>query len=153
MQRVAEGRGLPLESVARLAKGRAWTGEQALHLGLIDSLGGLAEAVALAKQRAGLTEEEGAVAVVQSVPQYSTALQQVLRLLRWGSQGGSEDSSSYAGAGSSTAATAWAAAIVGLPLPASEVRLLQQVLQGSGGGGILCHSLEAERLAYAASVA
>lgn len=38
---------------------------QALELGLVDRLGGLAEAVALAKQSAGLPEEEGAVRVKQ----------------------------------------------------------------------------------------
>ncbi len=38
---------------------------QALELGLVDRLGGLAEALELAKQAAGLPDEEGAVRVKQ----------------------------------------------------------------------------------------
>lgn len=44
--------------------GRACT-LQALELGLVDRLGGLADAVALAKKEAGLPEKEGAVRVKQ----------------------------------------------------------------------------------------
>ena len=64
-QRVEEGRRLPAAEVAKVAKGRVWTGEQALGLGLVDKLGGLAQALALAKQEAGLPLEEGAVLVKQ----------------------------------------------------------------------------------------
>lgn len=38
--KVAEGRELPLERVLEIAKGRIWTGEAALELGLVDALGG-----------------------------------------------------------------------------------------------------------------
>lgn len=41
MNRVIEGRGMPPEKVRDVAKGRAWTGEQAYKLGLVDELGGL----------------------------------------------------------------------------------------------------------------
>ena len=37
-----------------MAKGRVWTGRQALDLGLVDKLGGLEEAITLAKEEAGL---------------------------------------------------------------------------------------------------
>lgn len=47
--------------------GRACT-SQALELGLVDRLGGLADAVALAKKEAGLPEKEGAVRVKQVGP-------------------------------------------------------------------------------------
>jgi protease IV len=43
---VAEGRGLKPAVVERLARGRVWTGAQALELGLIDELGGEREAIA-----------------------------------------------------------------------------------------------------------
>ena len=43
-QRVAEGRNLPVEAVEEIARGRVWTGAQALELGLVDRLGGLHEA-------------------------------------------------------------------------------------------------------------
>ena len=38
----------------RLARGRVWTGKDALAHGLVDALGGLADAIALAKAEAGL---------------------------------------------------------------------------------------------------
>jgi protease-4 len=58
---VAEGRGLAEPTVARIAEGRIWTGEDARRLGLVDELGGLETAVAAARQLAGLGEREGAV--------------------------------------------------------------------------------------------
>lgn len=42
------------EGVRAVAKGRAWTGRDALQHGLVDALGGLQEAIVLAKQEAGL---------------------------------------------------------------------------------------------------
>lgn len=57
LQRVAAGRGLGLEGVQQLARGRVWTGEQAVSLGLVDRLGGLFDAVELAKELAGIPRE------------------------------------------------------------------------------------------------
>jgi protease-4 len=54
LQKVADGRKLPLAEVEALAGGRVWTGAQALERKLVDRLGGLPEAVALARQRAGV---------------------------------------------------------------------------------------------------
>jgi protease-4 len=51
---IVEGRGLPRERVLEIADGRIYTGAQALELGLIDELGNLDEAVAGAKDLAGL---------------------------------------------------------------------------------------------------
>ena len=56
--KVAEGRRIPEQEVDRLAQGRVWTGEQALARGLVDRLGGLDDAVALAKEKAGLAPGE-----------------------------------------------------------------------------------------------
>ena len=58
MGKVAEGRGLSLEEVHKIAKGRIWSGEDALQRGLVDQLGGLAEAVQIAKQEANLSQVE-----------------------------------------------------------------------------------------------
>ena len=52
--RVAEGRGMAVDAVDRYARGRVWTGRQALERGLVDSLGGWPEALALARDKAGL---------------------------------------------------------------------------------------------------
>jgi protease-4 len=52
--KVAEGRRLSQDEVERVAQGRVWTGAQALSLKLVDRLGGLFDAVELAKELAGL---------------------------------------------------------------------------------------------------
>ena len=49
---VAEGRNLPIERVREIAKGRVWTGEQAIEIGLVDELGGIMRAIELAKEMA-----------------------------------------------------------------------------------------------------
>ena len=54
---VAEGRNLPLEKVRALADGRIFSGEQAKGLGLIDSLGNLEDAIALAAEMGGIKGE------------------------------------------------------------------------------------------------
>lgn len=56
--KVARCRNLPLEQVASLAEGRVYTARQAQKLGLIDELGTLNEAIAAAKQAAGLKPDE-----------------------------------------------------------------------------------------------
>ena len=52
--KVAAGRGLPAERVDELARGRVWTGADALERELVDELGGLEQAAAIARRRAGL---------------------------------------------------------------------------------------------------
>ena len=51
-QGVAQGRGLPIATVQKIAKGRVWSGEQAKGLGLVDDLGGADRAVTVAKELA-----------------------------------------------------------------------------------------------------
>jgi protease-4 len=53
--RVATGRKLAPARVREIAKGRVWTGAQALNLGLVDQIGGFYDAVDQAKRLAGLT--------------------------------------------------------------------------------------------------
>ncbi len=52
--RVAAGRDLPSEEVSQLARGRIWTGQDALELGLVDELGGVDVAIRLAREAIGL---------------------------------------------------------------------------------------------------
>jgi protease IV len=52
--RVAAGRGLTLEAVEAVARGRVWNGRQALDHGLIDALGDFEAAVRQAKNLAGI---------------------------------------------------------------------------------------------------
>lgn len=58
VERAAESRHMPPEKIDALARGRVWTGQQARQIGLVDELGGLQTAIALAKQRAGIPAEE-----------------------------------------------------------------------------------------------
>jgi protease-4 len=53
-EKVAAGRRMPLERVHELARGRVWTGADAIANGLADEAGGLREAIAIARKRAGL---------------------------------------------------------------------------------------------------
>jgi protease IV len=57
VERVAEGRNLTTEAVDVVARGRVWTGADALERGLVDELGGLRTAVRRAKVLAGLDED------------------------------------------------------------------------------------------------
>lgn len=50
--RVAAGRRLPPARVREIARGRVWTGAQAMQIGLVDQLGGLEEAIAKARELA-----------------------------------------------------------------------------------------------------
>ncbi len=54
---VAEGRGLDVEAVRKIADGRVFTGEQAKALGLVDALGGQEDAVAEAGRMAKIEGE------------------------------------------------------------------------------------------------
>ncbi|MDR2130966.1 MAG: signal peptide peptidase SppA [Odoribacteraceae bacterium] len=55
LDRVSQGRGMTPEAVNEIGQGRVWTGEDALRIGLVDMLGGLEQAIALAAEKAGLT--------------------------------------------------------------------------------------------------
>jgi protease-4 len=52
LQRVAEGRKLPMAQVESVAEGRVWTGAQGAKNGLVDELGGLTRAIEIARELA-----------------------------------------------------------------------------------------------------
>ena len=54
VERVAQGRKMTVEAVDAIARGRVWTGADALEHGLVDELGGLRTAIARAKVLARL---------------------------------------------------------------------------------------------------
>ncbi len=54
--KVADGRGLTQAQVHEIARGRVWTGADAAGIGLVDQLGGLDTAMAVARQKASLPE-------------------------------------------------------------------------------------------------
>ncbi len=53
-ERVASGRNLTLDQVEEVARGRVWVGSDAADNGLVDGIGGLQDAIADARSRAGL---------------------------------------------------------------------------------------------------
>lgn len=53
--RVAEGRHMSYDAVHQIARGRVWTGADALKLGLVDTLGGIDLALRIAAEKAGVT--------------------------------------------------------------------------------------------------
>ncbi|EAL68339.1 hypothetical protein DDB_G0278333 [Dictyostelium discoideum AX4] len=52
--KVSKGRRLTRDQVEEIARGRVWTGAQALKLSLVDKLGGLKEAIEVAKELVGI---------------------------------------------------------------------------------------------------
>lgn len=58
---VAKGRNMSIDSVRQIADGRVYTGERAKELGLVDSLGGLYDAIDIAKN---LSNVKGKVTIV-----------------------------------------------------------------------------------------
>ncbi|MGX7681187.1 signal peptide peptidase SppA [Jatrophihabitans sp. DSM 45814] len=55
--KVAQGRHRSIEEIESIARGRVWTGSDALGIGLVDELGSLRDAVRIAKARGGLPDD------------------------------------------------------------------------------------------------
>ncbi len=71
LHKVSEGRELPLEEVRKIAGGRIWSGVDALEIGLVDELGGLADAIAFAGEQAGL----GSLPAIVELPEAGNFLE------------------------------------------------------------------------------
>lgn len=56
LKRVADGRNLTVAEVDSIAQGRVWSGTDAIENGLVDSIGGLDDAISEAASLAGITE-------------------------------------------------------------------------------------------------
>ncbi len=55
---VSKGRGISKDSVDAIGQGRVWTGADALNIGLVDSLGGLQDAINYAAFKVGLQKKD-----------------------------------------------------------------------------------------------
>ena len=64
VEKVADARHSTPEKIDAIAQGRVWTGRQAKQNGLVDQLGGLELAIAVAKERAKIPAESGVEIVV-----------------------------------------------------------------------------------------
>ncbi len=58
LNRVSTGRGMTVEAVNAIARGRVWTGTDALNIGLVDQLGGIKEAINYAAKQAGIKDQK-----------------------------------------------------------------------------------------------
>jgi protease-4 len=69
--RVAQGRSLSDDKVEAIARGRVWTGKQALKHGLVDTLGDLHDAAERARQLAEVSPKRYAPLVDVTVPKHT----------------------------------------------------------------------------------
>ena len=56
--KVSEVRGIPLEDMDSIARGRVWLGRDALNIKLIDEVGGIQHAIAKAKELSGINKDD-----------------------------------------------------------------------------------------------
>lgn len=80
--RVGEARGLSSTEIEAVARGRVWTGEDAQRVGLVDGLGGYAEALQLTRQTIGIAPDAGVERV--SFPRGLDSVEAVLDALKSG---------------------------------------------------------------------
>lgn len=74
--KAALSRSMTVDKMEEVAQGRVWTGKDALSRGLVDAVGGLSRAVAIAKQKASIPQETQVSVVELSRP--SASLPEVL---------------------------------------------------------------------------
>lgn len=75
IKRCAEGRNMSIDKLEKIAEGRVWTGSEAKRIGLIDELGGVNDALAIAAQRANI-EEYTVVNLPEKVDFFSSLFEQ-----------------------------------------------------------------------------
>ena len=73
---VADGRHLTVERVNEIGRGRVWTGAQAKEIGLVDEVGGLTRAIAMARELSGVPA--GAKVQVVYYPREKTFLENLM---------------------------------------------------------------------------
>jgi protease-4 len=110
--KVAAGRAMSRDAVHEVARGRVWTGADALQRGLVDELGGLRRATEIARERAGLAPE-APVRLVPAVPP----------LQRLRQPNNSDDPTAFAAAGVSSSPLDWG----------GSARLAEAIGLGSAG--------------------
>jgi protease-4 len=58
VEKVADGRNKSPDEIEKIAQGRVWSGSDAKNLGLVDVIGGLTEAIEIARVKANLKKDE-----------------------------------------------------------------------------------------------
>lgn len=77
---VSDARKIPMEKMPDVAKGRVWTGAQAVKIGLVDQLGGYDVALAGVRKKLGLDEKDPIT--LQPFPPPETPVQKLRKLLK-----------------------------------------------------------------------
>lgn len=77
---VAEARKIPLEKMPDIAKGRVWTGDQAIKIGLVDELGGYDVALGSVRKALNLTADDALT--LEQFPAPPSPIEQLMKLLK-----------------------------------------------------------------------
>jgi protease-4 len=88
INKVALHRHKTYDQIRAIAKGRVWTGEDALNIGLIDVLGGYETAISLAKKRIGIPDSMKVY--IKEYPEKKDELSQFLQMFGLGDNGDDE---------------------------------------------------------------
>jgi protease-4 len=75
--KVAKGRGMTVEAVKEVARGRVWTGTDAKEIGLVDEIGTLDDAIAYAAEQGGLKEYR-----VKELPELKDPFEEIMENLQ-----------------------------------------------------------------------
>ena len=85
VSKAAMGRNRPFDEIDKIAQGQVWTGKQAQALGLVDKLGGLDDALSIAKEQAGFAEDDKVHLIV--LPKQRPFFEQFLEQMIEGTEG------------------------------------------------------------------
>lgn len=77
--RCADGRGISQDSIKVIGEGRVWLGVDAINIGLVDKLGTLEDAIAVAAERAGLKDNYA----VSEYPEKENVFEEILDALSY----------------------------------------------------------------------
>ncbi len=80
--KAADGRGMNIDDLKAIASGRVWTGTQAKENGLVDILGNLDDAIAIAAEKAGIADDYK----VRYYPEQKTALEEIIEEIEGNTQ-------------------------------------------------------------------
>lgn len=84
-KRCADGRKMKQDKIKAVAEGRVWTGVHAKQIGLVDQLGSLEDAIAVAKKKAGIED-----CTVMNYPNKPNVFDQLMNQMKGGSYADAE---------------------------------------------------------------
>jgi len=73
-KKVAEGRNVPVDEIKEVAQGRIWSGLDGKEKKLVDVIGGLQDAINIAKEKAGITNDEKVQIIQLPRPEFNLSL-------------------------------------------------------------------------------